>query len=441
LIARIKLAARSSLGERWWLWAGIAGIGVITNFGTALLRLKVFIPFPRLLDFSSYYVGAWSMRLGLSPYDRSPELLEMLSEQHGLADNIALHHSPPLWAWLLQPLTLLRFAVAAWIWLGMLIGVLLLCTRLLLRLAGYSGWKPFLLVFLSALTFGPTFLSLTIGQNSLFIVLGALAVGWLLRRRTANIWITALSWLVAAAAKVYPFLWLAALPFARHWRLLTAALILGVVGFGAVAALNPGASRDYWFDFIPGRAAAISEEVNVDDQALSAWLTRLGRTGTYSFAGLDVSRRQSNTWTAPVQISQAAIQATSIVILALLAVAMVVLWHRANHPIRSEGMFYMIVLFSLLPFPHMERYNHVLLMPAMAWLWYQGRPYKCITILVYALVGLARLNHLWAMILAWPWGPLASGLSLYAVFLLIGGIGHRIRSAPEVRPTPLTLTP
>ena len=39
---------------------------------------------------------------------------------------------------------------------------------------------------------------------------------------------------------------------------------------------------------------------------------------------------------------------------------------------QTKGLLYLLVLFSLLPIPHMERYNHVAVLPAMAWLWRWG---------------------------------------------------------------------
>jgi len=68
----------------------------------------------------------------------------------------------------------------------------------------------------------------------------------------------------------------------------------------------------------------------------------------------------------------------------------------------------------------------VLLLPAMAWLWGhslsegdgRGKWQRRVVVVAYALVGLSRLTHLWAMLLPAPWGPLASGFGMYAVFLL-----------------------
>jgi hypothetical protein len=143
---------------------------------------------------------------------------------------------------------------------------------------------------------------------------------------------------------------------------------------------------------------------------------------------MDVFDKHSNIWKPPRELPAGSIRPITMIILALLAAATGYVWLRANRAIHAEGMFYMVVLFALLPLPHMARYNHVLLLPAMAWLWGRGRPYKYLVIIAYAMVGLSRLNHLWAMILDWPWGPLASGFTIYAILLLMGGMGHRIRA-------------
>jgi hypothetical protein len=429
LNTRIGLAVRGSLGRRWWLWAGITGIGIATHFGTALLRLKEFVPVPRVLDFCIYYVGAWSIRKGYSPFDMSPELLTMLREHKGFVSPLSPHLTSPLWALLLQPMTLFSFPAAAWVWLGILLGVTCLSTILLARTAGYTRWRASILLIPVVVTFGPTFLSLTLGQNTLFTLLAALAIGGYLKAGTRRTLLAPAAWLVAVAAKVYPMLWLVVPALLRRWRMLATAVIVIAVAVVAVGILNPYAGTEYWLRFLPGEAAKISQNVSVDDQAFSAWLGRMGRTGRYEFAGMDVFDRHFNIWKPPRELPAGAIRPMTLIILALLAAAIGYVWLRSDRSIHAEGMFYTVVLFGLLPFPHMERYNHVLMLPAMAWLWSQRGPYRYLAIIAYALVGLSRLNHLWAMILQWPWGPLASGFTIYAILVLTGGISHRIRTS------------
>jgi hypothetical protein len=403
-------------------------MGGATHFGTAALRLKELFPFPRSLDFSIYYVGAWSIRLGLNPFDVSPDLLNRLSEEEGFTSTLSPHLTSPVWALLLQPMTLFPFPEAVWVWFAISLGVTCLSAALLARLAGYSGWRAAIVLIALTVTFGPVFLSLTLGQNTLFTLLAALVIGMQLSRKAGEAWAAPVAWLVAVAAKVYPAAWLAVLPVLRRWRMFALAIILVVFTTIAVGVINPYSGIHYWFRFLPHQTVQSARIAGVDDQSLAAWLTRLGRSGTYEFAGLDASERESATWTVPWEMSRSVIRVTSLALLALFALGIVVVWLRADRTLHAEGMFYMLVLFTLLCLPHMERYNHVLLLPAMAWLWYQGGRYKYVAIIAYALVGLARLTHLWAMILDWPWGPLASGFSIYAIFLLTGAIGHRIGS-------------
>jgi hypothetical protein len=130
-------------------------------------------------------------------------------------------------------------------------------------------------------------------------------------------------------------------------------------------------------------------------------------------------------------------------LLAALAGGVVLVWIRADRARHAEALFYLAVLYTLLPIPHMERYNHVIILPAMAWLWGQGEGYRPVAVVAYCLIALSRLNHLWAIIFGWPLGPLVTGTCTYAVLLLGGGIAHRVLSGsdrprvPGVPPIPV----
>lgn len=131
--------------------------------------------------------------------------------------------------------------------------------------------------------------------------------------------------------------------------------------------------------------------------------------------------------------------------MALLALIPLIVLFRTG-PAQAEGAFYLWVLYWLLPFPHTERYNHVLLLPAMAWLWARSETFahrsetlaqrgRNLVILAYFLAGLSRLTHLWAILLPAPWGPLASGFGLYAVLLLGGGTVALLWPFSSISPT------
>ncbi|HEC83437.1 MAG TPA: hypothetical protein ENI46_02985 [Firmicutes bacterium] len=142
--------------------------------------------------------------------------------------------------------------------------------------------------------------------------------------------------------------------------------------------------------------------------------------------GLDPEKRASVSWKPAWQLSSRQVSVISVlVILLLFGVFITVAMRNTNAD--PEAVFYAFVLFSLICLPHMERYNHVLLLPAMAWLWRRGINYHIVAVGAYSLVGLSRLNHVWAMLLGWPSGPIATGGSLYALLLLYGALLYSVR--------------
>jgi hypothetical protein len=70
----------------------------------------------------------------------------------------------------------------------------------------------------------------------------------------------------------------------------------------------------------------------------------------------------------------------------------------------------------------MQRYDHLLALPAMAWLWRRGGKGRNIAIIAYGLFALSRLNHLWAIYLPTILGSVASGFGLYGILLLFAGV-------------------
>jgi hypothetical protein len=74
----------------------------------------------------------------------------------------------------------------------------------------------------------------------------------------------------------------------------------------------------------------------------------------------------------------------------------------------------------------MERYNHALLLPAMAWLWGRGCGSRNAVVAAYALSGLSRFTHLFAFVLPSPWAPLATGVGLYSVLLVGASVARAL---------------
>jgi alpha-1,2-mannosyltransferase len=271
------------------------------------------------------------------------------------------------------------------------------------------------------------FLNLTLGQNGLFLLIAVLIIGQTIRAKTRNssLWAT-IAWVVAIGAKLFPLIWLGALPFLRRWQLFVLAILTILLTLGLTTILTPTASWDYWLRFLPQRVLSASEQVGIDDQSLVAWLDRLGCSHTFRIPGLSVTQRHTVTWSPPWSVDPHVIRLGGYFLVALLALIPLMVLLRMGHA-EAEGAFYLWVLYGLIVFPHMERYNHVLLLPAMAWLWSRGSRGRNLVILAYFLAGLSRLTHLWAILLPAPWGPLASGFGLYAVLVLGGGMATFLR--------------
>jgi hypothetical protein len=455
--------------RRGWPWLAIAGAGFVAHVGTALLRLSTFFPSPKLLDFAGFYASAWAIRQGLSPYNLSPKWLQSLQTAQNIPLTPPVIFNPPFWPWLLQPLTSFSFPVAASIWLLLNLALLAWATIALADIAGYgrlprtpgpkrgaeyqergteyqaarrSSWEIWVLLFFLVLTFGPVFLDLTLGQTSVVLLATALAIGRSLSRQQSDgaataprhqSLVVAIAGGLAVGAKLFPLTWLAALPFLRRWRelILVTLLVMAILGLGFF--VSPISSQEYGKYLLTERLAASSEVTSVDDQALIAWLDRLVRPQTFAVSGFGVEQRTTVVWSPPWTVDGRVVRWVGYVLLALLLLPCLVLLLRVV-PEQHEPAFYLWVLYGLIALLHIERYNHVLLLPAMAWLWGRGRWQRMVVVVAYSLVGLSRLTHLWAMLLPAPWGPLAASLGMYAVFLLGGAIVVNLWPSTWVRP-------
>ena len=440
--------------RRYWPWLAIASAGFVIHAGTAVLRLSTFFPSPKLLDFAGFYASAWAIRQGLSPYNLPPDWLQALQAAQAIPLNPPVIFNPPFWPWLLQPLTWFPFPVAASLWLLINLALLAWATTALADLmAGRSGNRSWVIpvpLFFVVLTFGPVFLDLTLGQTSIVLLALALAMGRSMSSRPSSAAVTpsryqslvaALAGGLAVGVKVFPLTWLAALPFLRRWRELVLAASLVVAIFGVGLVVSPGSSQEYGNYLLTERLATASEVTSVDDQALIAWLDRLVRPQSFAVSGFGVEQRTTVVWYPPWTVDAGIVRWAGYVLLALLLLPCLFLLLRVV-PEQQEAVFYLWVLYGLLALLHIERYNHVLLLPAMAWLWGhslaagdgRGGWQRRVVVITYALVGLSRLTHLWAMLLPAPWGPLATGSGMYAVLLLGGGMVVSLWPSPRVKP-------
>jgi hypothetical protein len=398
-------------------------VAAFIHLATAALRLTTFLPFPQTAGFASYYAAGWSVRLGLSPYSPPPAFVEWLVVSRGLPPSPPAHYSTPLWTWALQPVTFLSFPVAATLWLLLSLLLAALCHILLLGTAGYSDRHLRAWTFLLTLTFGPLFLGLTLGQNSILLLLSALLVGRALSATTMGVRLLGLLlWLLAVAAKLYPLLWAGSWLLLRRWRQLLLAALLTITAFAAVSYLQPESNNEYWLDFLPLSTGGHAASPAIDDQSLAGFLARIGRGDSYAVPGLSPFERHEITWAFPWYLSAFTTWLLSALILLALGVVLLFPWIKGGSgedPDSPQGLLYGLILFSLLLFPHMARYNHVLALPAMAWLWHSRRAARHVVLVAYLLFALSRLNHLWAIVLPSVPAALASGTGLFAVLLLL----------------------
>ncbi|MGB9880770.1 MAG: glycosyltransferase family 87 protein, partial [Anaerolineae bacterium] len=357
--------------KRYWFSLFCGGAGFLIHAGTALLRINTFFPYPKLLDFAGFYAAAWAIRQGQSPYSVSVDWLRALQLAQDIPFLPPLIYNPPFWPWLLQPLTLFNFPTAVSVWVLLNLALLAWATLALSQIMGWRGWKKRLFLFVLVLTFGPVFLDLTLGQTSIVLLVASLVVGRSLgsQRRAAS-FVAAVANGFAAGAKFFPLAWLAIFPFLRRWRetVLTVVVVAGIFTLGFLA--TPAGSREYAQHFME-RLSTSSEVPSLDDQSLIAWLDRLGRPLTFEVPGLNPEQRKTVVWAPPWALETGTIRLTGYILLALLVLPYLLFLIRAI-PEQPEASFYLWVLYCLLALLHMERYNHVLLLPAMAWLWRQG---------------------------------------------------------------------
>lgn len=413
---------------RYWYITVPVGLGLFLHLITAVLRLKTFFPYPKLLDFSAFYTAALALRSGFSPYNFPADWLKFVKTTKNIPFRPPMIYNPPFWPWLLQPLTLINFPAAAWLWVGLNLALLVWSASMLMQLTGYQGKKALTLAFILTVTFGPVFLDLTLGQTSIVLLTTALCIGYSLHQTTKTaLWRASFAEGLATGAKLFPLMWIGAAVFLRRRKFFVCGTLAALILLGISALWMPDANREYWLHFLPQRITSAAEQAGMDDQSLSAFLDRVGRAHTYSVPGLNVNESVTVTWTPPWSLNPNLLSWGGYVLAGILALPVIVRLLKTT-PAQAEAGFYLWVLYTLAIFPHIERYNHTLLLPAMAWLWRQGKWQKTTAAFAYLLAGLSRLNHVWITVLPAPWAPLASGFGLYATMLLGGGLYASLKS-------------
>jgi hypothetical protein len=409
-----------------WVWIWI-GLGVLIHVGTAILRLNAFFPAPALVDFAAFYTGAWALRLGESPFVLSSALLAQLSAEAGLPFPVPIPFNPPFWYVLLMPLTWLSYPAAAWIWVLVNLGLLGWISQRLASLAGYGSPLVKILLFPIVVTFGPIFLDLTLGQVSVVLLFTALLVGRLLpnpAQRSTQL--AGIVTMMAAMIKVYPLMWMGIFPLMHRWRAVVIGLAFLIMSTGLFLLFGSPAVLIEWTGYLQDRIILATDRPSVDDQSLLAWLDRIGRSQTYAVPGLSATTLDLVEWHMPWEVNSILLRWIGYpLIVLMLGYILGFIWSQRGHNL--EAGFYLWLLVGLIVFPHTERYNHALLLPAMAWLWSRNDRGKMFVCLAYFLTALARLTHLWVRILPAPWAAIITGSGLLAVFLLSIGIILELR--------------
>ncbi len=403
------------------LW-GLMLAGPVINLGTAFLRAGMFFPTPKLVDFGSFYAGALAFRYGYSPYGWSAEI-KTLAVAHGLHLTLPSLNSIPAWPWLLQPITFLSFPVAAWIWLALNFLLLVWCTWKLKEIAGITGATGYTLVFLLTLTFGPVFLTLTLGQTSIFLLALALLVGEKLNvhSKVGHLVAEAGLWVLSVATKAFPIFWLAGICLISGTKRRVIAAVSGIlIAFGLSWIVSPSIFRLYVFHYLPGKAGSFASAGFVDDQSLVAWFVRLTQPLQFHVPGISAFSGDVISWKPLIPVTAAAARVAAGAVLVIVGSIVLAQWIRSGRK-NSEAFFYVVILLSLLTFPHMERYNFVLVLPPLAWLWKRDRT-RLLAATGYLFASMARLTHLWVRVLPSPWGALSTGWGIMSVVLLIAGL-------------------
>jgi len=407
--------------------------GLAVHAGTAALRIGSFLPSPKLIDFAGFYAAAHALRQGLSPYALSPAWRDHLAATTRIFQTPPLVYNPLPWIWFLQPFTRVDYPIAAGLWLALNLCLLAGCIHYLLKLAALRDRWAQVLGVVVITTFGPVVLDLTLGQTSVALLAAMLVVGRTLsatKHSAVRGVKLALATAFATGAKVYPLSWPAALGASRRWR---EALFMGVGGLvclGSGFLISRTAYEMYWSRYLIERLHTASSSVSMDDQSLTAWLQRMLLPQRYVVPSLRVSDRVMVVWQPPWTFEPGHIRLLANALALVVALGALVLLARWGHS-HPELSFYLWCTCLLVVLPHVERYNHVLLLPALAWLWGQGGDMRLASAVAYGMLAISRLNHLWLIAFSYPWAPLLSGAGLGAALVVLVSTGYALARWPS----------
>jgi hypothetical protein len=191
-------------------------------------------------DFISYWATGRLLVHGGNPYDGAA--VTRIEHAAGLKAGTLIMRNPPWALPMAWPLGLLPVRLASLLWSLLLLGCLLISVKIV---RGLQGSPPGLVHWL-ALAFTPALISLTMGQTSLFALLG---LALFLRYHSTRPYVagTAL-WLCALKPHLFlPFgaALLAWIVFTRAWKVLAGAALAVLASSALAFLLDPHAWLDY----------------------------------------------------------------------------------------------------------------------------------------------------------------------------------------------------
>ncbi len=218
-------------GMRSWLVAALAAIAAAIH----LVKL-VHDTYPRKmpgLDFSSFYVWAWTLRHNIDPYHTF--LMPYAARLHVNIGVIAFADYPPTFLLMFEPLTYLTPWAAYWVWCGITLVLLVASLALLIPTTRSVPIATALIVISIAIFYRPLKIHFVF-QQAQILVLFLLVMMWReLQKgndRAAGLWLG-----IAGLLKVFPLFMMLYLVCMQKWRVLAFTMIVLAAGFAITLAI------------------------------------------------------------------------------------------------------------------------------------------------------------------------------------------------------------
>ncbi len=248
---RLKILIQILLGILF-LVSAVRFLEIVNLFGRNVLQM----------DFSAYYTAGQALNYGLSPY------LNNLSNQPPLWDGIAHFRFsrflyPPLAAVLFQPLALLPYASAKFVWMAINLACLIVSLYLTARVfpLGSAG-QVFLVGIVVCLNY-PLEAYLDRGQIDLVtLMLITAAILFMLKHSRSGDIGSGILLALATLLKLYCIFFLPFLLLKRRWQVLIGYVIGGLL-LAAVSVILLGPRSPY--DYVRYQLPRISGEATVND--------------------------------------------------------------------------------------------------------------------------------------------------------------------------------